>query len=55
MVMLLYTCTQHVERLDQFAVTLEGAVILTDCLIFLSQFFDVKRMSMSIVPVCSYL
>ena len=48
--MLLYTSTQHVERLHQFAVTLEGPVILIDCMIFLSQLLDVKRMSMSTVP-----
>ena len=45
--MLLYTSTQHVERLHQFAVTLEGPVILIDCMIFLSPFLDLKTMSMS--------
>ena len=58
--MLLYTSTQHVEKLHQFAVTLEGPVILIDCMIFLSQFLDVNSSSAGvgselIVPVCSYL
>ena len=48
MVILLYTSTQNAER-HQFAVTLEGSVILIDCMIFLSPFLDVKRVSMSTV------
>ena len=46
MVILLYTSTPNAER-HQFAVTLEGPVILIDCMIFLSPFLDLKTMSMS--------
>ena len=47
MVILLYAFTQHAERLHRFADTLEDPVILIDCMILLSPFLDVKRMSMS--------